>query len=194
MRFSTIHRRIAFLGGIALLVFGFLSLEVFCLVQTKKCSNAILTQNLIQQQQNERLRSEIQGIKAIQPKISAMFVRLNDAVFSPKTGETAETSGRSNLRLLSIDQRPSVVQMIADAGVVVHPAKAIPGESSAIFEAGSSRLEFQRLIPLLAEQENSNAFLYFDRLLLSRPATTKPFSESPTYIEARFSIRILATR
>jgi hypothetical protein len=194
MSFSAIHRQIAFLGGIALLVFGFLSLEVFCLVQTKKCSNAILTQNLIQQQQNERMRSEIQGIKAIQPKISAMFVRLNDAVFSPKMGETGERSGRSNLRLLSGDQRPSVVQMIAGAGVVVHPAKAIPGESSAIFEAGSSRLEFQRLIPLLAEQENSNAFLYFDRLLLSRPATTQPFSESPTYIEARFSIRILATR
>jgi hypothetical protein len=194
MRFSTIHRQAAFLGGIALLVFGLLSLEVFCLMQMRKCSDALLTQNLIQRQQNERMRSEIQGIKAIQPKIKAMFVRLNDAVFSPKMAETGETSSRSTLRLLNGEQRPSAVQVIADAGVVVHSAKAIPGESSVIFEAGSSRLEFQRLIPLLAEQENSNAFLYFDRLLLSRPAATPPFSESPTYIEARFSVRILATR
>jgi hypothetical protein len=96
--------------------------------------------------------------------------------------------------MLNGDPRPSAIQMIADAGVIVHPGKAIPGESSAIFEAGSSRLEFQRLIPLLAEQENSNAFLYFDRLLFSRPAATPPFSESATYIEARFSIRILAIR
>jgi hypothetical protein len=194
MSFSAIHRQIAFLGGIGLLVFGFLSLELFCLVQTKKCSDALLNQNMIQQQENERMRSEIQGIKAIQPKITAMFVRLNDAVFSPRMAEAGQTSGRLYLRSLNGNERPSAMQMIADAGVVVHPGKAMPGESSAIFEAGSSQLELQRLISLLAEQENSNAFLYFDRLILNRPAATPPFSESPTYIEARFSIRILALR
>jgi hypothetical protein len=194
MSFSTIHRQIAFLGGIGLLVFGFLSLELFCVVQTKKCSDALLNQDLIQRQENERMRAEIQGIKAIQPKISAMFVRLNDAVFNPRIAEARQTSGRLHVRSLNGDERPSAIQMIADAGVIVHPGRAIPGESSAIFEAGSSRLEFQRLIPLLAEQENSNAFLYFDRLFLSRPAAIPPFSEAPTYIEARFSIRILATR
>ena len=194
MTFLTVHRQIAFLVGIACLVFGFLSLEVFCLIQARKYSVAFLNQNMIQQQENERLRSEIRGIKAIQSKIAAMFVRLNDAVFYPRMAEAGQISGRVNTRSLNGDQRPSAIQMIADAGVVVHPGKAVPGESSAIFEAGSSRLEFQRLISLLAEQENSNAFLYFDRLLLSRPAATPPFSESPTYIEARFSIRILAAK
>src|SRR5438132_10877944 len=116
MSFSAIHRQIAFLGGIGLLVFGFLSLELFCLVQTKKCSDALLNQNMIQQQQNERMRSEIQGIKAIQPKITAMFVRLNDAIFSPKMAETGQASGRLNARTLSGDPRPSAIQMIADAG------------------------------------------------------------------------------
>jgi hypothetical protein len=194
MNFSTIHRQIGFLGGIGLLVIGFLSSELFCVVQTNKWSDAVLNQNLVQRQENERMQAEVQGLKAIQAKISAMFVRLNDAVFNPRVTDAGQTSGRSRVRPLNGDERPSAIQTIADAGVVVHPGRSIPGESSAVFEAGSSRLELQRLIPLLAEQENSNAFLYFDRLILSRPAATPPFSEAPTYIEARFSIRILTTR
>jgi hypothetical protein len=194
MNFSAIRRPIVFLGGIGLLVFGFLSLELFCVVQTKRCSDALLNQDLIQRQENERMRAEIRGIKAIQPKISAMFVRLNDALFIPRIVETGQGSARTHMRSPNGDERPSAIQMMADAGVVIHPARLTPGEASSIFEAGSSRLEFQRLIPLLAEQENSNAFLYFDRLFLNRPAAIPPFSEAPTYIEARFSIRMLATR
>jgi hypothetical protein len=188
------HRQVAFLGGISCLVFGFISLEVFCVLQVTYSSNALLNQNLIRRQENERMRAEIQGLKALQPRISAMFVRLNDAVFNPRIKETGQTSGRAHPRLLNGQERPSAIQAIVDAGVVVQPSRPTLGESSAIFEAGSSRLEFQRLIALLAEQENSNAFLYLDRLLLNRPAAIPPFSELPTYIEARFSIRILATR
>jgi hypothetical protein len=194
MDFSMVHRQVAFLGGIAFLVFGFIALEVFCVLQLTNWSNVLLNQNLIQRQENERIRAEIQGLKALQPHISAIFVRLNDAVFNPRTTEAGQTSGRSRLRPLNGYERPSVIQAIVDAGVVVQPGRPTLGESSAIFEAGSSRLEFQRLIALLAEQENSNAFLYLDRLLLSRPAAIPPFSELPTYIDARFSIRILATR
>jgi len=194
MNFSTLQRQVAFLGGIGLLVFGFISLELFCILRINKGSDALLNQNVIQRQENERMRTEIQGLKAMQQKISAMFVRLNDAVFNLRIMEAERTSSLSRLRSLTGDERPSAIQMIADAGVVVHPGRANPGEASAIFEAGSSRLEFQRLIPLLAEQENSNAFLYIDRIFVSRPAVIPPFSELPTYLDARFSIRILASR
>ena len=194
MNFSTLHRHVAFLGGIGLLVFGFISLELFCILRMNKGSDALLNQNVIQRQENERMRTEIQGLKAMQQKISAMFVRLNDAVFNLRIMEAERTSSLSRLRSLTGDERPSAIQLIADAGVVVHPGRANPGEASAIFEAGSSRLEFQRLIPLLAEQENSNAFLYIDRIFVSRPAVIPPFSELPTYLDARFSIRILASR
>jgi len=193
MNFSRLHRQVAFLGGIAILVFGFLSLELFCVLRIHRSSDALLNQNLIQRQENERMRLEIQGLKAMQQKISAMFVRLNDAVFNLRITET-ERASRSRMRSLIGDERPSSIQMIVDAGVVVQPGRPAPGEASAIFEAGSSRLEFQRLIPLLAEQENSNAFLYIDRIFVSRPAATPPFSELPTYLDARFSIRILASR
>jgi len=194
MNFSTLQRQVAFLGGIGLLVFGFISLELFCILRINKGSDALLNQNVIQRQENERMRTEIQGLKAMQQKISAMFVRLNDAVFNLRIMEAERTSSLSRLRSLTGDERPSAIQMIADAGVVVHPGRTNPGEASAIFEAGSSRLEFQRLIPMLAEQENSNAFLYIDRIFVSRPAAIPPFSELPTYLDARFSIRILASR
>jgi len=194
MNFSTLQRQVAFLGGIGLLVFGFISLELFCILRMNKGSDALLNQNVIQRQENERMRTEIQGLKAMQQKISAMFVRLNDAVFNLRIMEAERTSSLSRLRSLTGDERPSAIQMIADAGVVVHPGRTNPGEASAIFEAGSSRLEFQRLIPMLAEQENSNAFLYIDRIFVSRPAAIPPFSELPTYLDARFSIRILAIR
>ena len=67
------------------------------------------------------MRTEIQGLKAMQQKISAMFVRLNDAVFNLRIMEAERTSSRSRMRSLTGDERPSVIQMIADAGVVVHP-------------------------------------------------------------------------
>ena len=194
MTFSKVHRQVAFLGGIAFLVFGFISVEVFCVLQVTNLSDVLLSQNLIRRQESERLRAEIQALKALQPHIYAMFARLNDAVFNPKAAEAGQTSGRSRLRPLDAHERPSAIEAIVDAGVVVQPGRPALGETSAIFEAGSSRLEFQRLIALLAEQENSNAFLYFDRLLLNRPAAVPPFSELPTYIDARFSIRVLAIR
>jgi hypothetical protein len=193
MNFSLVHRQAAFLGGIAALVLGFVSIEILCVLQMKRWSDELLNQNLIQLQENHRIRTEIEEIKAMQSKISAMFVRLNDAVFR-RLSESGQKTGRPRMRVLNDDRRPSPVQMFADAGLVVQPGKASPGESSAIFEAGSSRLEFQRLIPLLAEQENSNAFLYFDRIFINRPAAIQPFSELPTYLDTRFSIRILASR
>ena len=194
MNFSTAHRQVLFLGAIALLVFGLTSLEMVSALRINEVSDALLNQNLIQRQENERTRAEIQGLVANRAKISAMFVRLNDAVFNPKAAEGVQTPARLRARLVSGDERPLAIQMFADAGVVLQPARTAPGESSVIFEAGSSRLEFQRLIPLLAEQENSNAFLYLDRVSINRPASTAPFSEHPTYLDARFSIRILASR
>ena len=194
MSFSPLHRQIVFLGAITFLVFGILSLELLCVLRINRGSDELLNQNLLERQANERMRTEIQGLRTMQQKISAMFVRLNDAVFNLKIAEAERTSGRSRLRSLTGDERPSAIQMIADAGVVVQTGRPTPGEASAIFEAGSSRLEFQRLIPLLAEQENSNVFLYIDRIIVNRPAATPPFSELPTYLDARFSIRILASR
>ena len=48
--------------------------------------------------------------------------------------------------------------------------KRAAAKRSVSFEVGSNHLELHRLIPFLAEQENSNAFLFIDKLDLARPA------------------------
>jgi hypothetical protein len=61
-----------------------------------------------------------------------------------------------------------------------------------MFEAGSNNLELHRLLPFLAEQENSNAFLFLQRVDLARPAGVPAFSMNPTALETRLLIRVLS--
>ena len=65
-------------------------------------------------------------------------------------------------------------------------------ETSVSFEVGSNRLELHRLVPFLAEQENSNAFLFVDKLDLVRPLAIPSFSMNPAGLETRLLIRVLS--
>jgi hypothetical protein len=196
MKFAQINQAGRFLATIGLLVSVVLGAEYYWIKSNKRAVEELSNQNRIQHQANERSRAEIQGLKASQTKISAMFVRLNDAVFNPRisAGESGRSDPRLGARSADLAGRPTSIQLLSDAGLVVQAGRVPNGESSILFEAGSSRLELERLIPLLAEEENSNAFLYLDRVYLSRPAGTKPFSSEPTYLDARFSIRLLTAK
>jgi hypothetical protein len=196
MNFSIIQQSIGFLTAVALLVFAILFSEMYWIENTKSAADDWAGRNLIQKQGNDRQRADIEGLKANQTKISAMFVRLNDAVFNAKANETVrgQIGDRRTARQMQPEERPAAIQLLTDAGAIVQTGRSVGGEPSLIFEAGSSRLEMERLIPLLAEAENSNAFLYLDRLFVSRPAATQPFSLNPTYLDARFSVRVLSTR
>jgi hypothetical protein len=196
MKFAQINRAGRFLAAVGLLVGVVLFAEYYWIESTRRAVEELSNQNRIQHQANERSRAEIQGLKASQTKISAMFVRLNDAVFNPRTfpGESGHPDSRLSVRSPDLAGRPTAIQLLSDAGMVVQAERPPNGEASILFEAGSSRLELERLIPLLAEEENSNAFLYLDRVYLSRPAATKPFSSEPTYLDARFSIRLLTAK
>jgi hypothetical protein len=89
---------------------------------------------------------------------------------------------------------PAGIAGFTQAGLIVQPVRVPNGEMSIIYEAGTASLEFHRLVPLLAEQENADLFLYFDRVLLSRPASIPPFSADPTYLETRLTIRMLTSK
>ena len=54
-----------------------------------------------------------------------------------------------------------------------------------VLKSGSNHLELHRLLPLLAEQENSNAFLFIDKLDLTRPDEIPAFSTNPTGLQTR---------
>ena len=197
MNIFAVRGQIGIFGSVGALVLILLCAESLWISRVNSVTDELARQNQIQRRANERLRAEIQGLKLSQARVSAMYVRLNDSVAGPRglegtRGSTA--ANRPHAKSPDLDGRPSAIQQLTEAGVVVQPTKVSPGETANAYEAGSSRLEFQRLVPLLAEQENSNAFLFFDRVLLSRPTATQPFSREPTYLDARFSIRVLTSK
>jgi hypothetical protein len=197
MSFVAIKGQLWILASVGGMVSALLGAEATCLSRVTTVTDELARQNQAQRLLNGRLRSEIQGLKLSQAKVSAMYVRLNDAIVGPKGLEGTHGTAAVNplhSRLPDLASRPFAIQQLAEAGVVIQPTKPSPGEAAITYEAGCSRLEFQRLVPLLAEQENSNAFLYFDRVFLSRSGSTQPFSRDPTYLDARFSIRLLSSK
>jgi hypothetical protein len=197
MSFVAIKGQLWILASVGAMASVLLGVEAICLCRMTTATDELARQNQAQRLLNGRLRSEIQGLKRSQAKVSAMYVRLTDAIVGPKGLEGTHgtvTVNPLHSRLPDLASRPFAIQQLAVAGVVVQPTRPSPGEAAITYEAGCSKLEFQRLVPLLAEQENSNAFLFFDRVFLSRPGSTQPFSREPTYLDARFSIRLLSSK
>lgn len=150
--------------------------------------------NQFQTQANGRLEAEINGLKLSQPRIDALFARLNESVASTKNLELNRSSTNGSLlaNREATDQEPFVINRLTEMGVVTQPDRVPNGETAAIYLAGSSTLEFSRVVSLIAELENANAFLYFDRVALNRPAAVPAFSTAPTYLDGRFTLRLLS--
>jgi hypothetical protein len=161
--------------------------------------NLIVT-NQLQTQANQRLQEEINGLKITRPKIDVLFNRLSESIVKIRSSELSRSSAsdpaaRSLLANRErIDQEPLVISRMTEMGVITQPARAINGEAAQAYLAGSSTLEFSRLVSLLAELENSNPFLCFDRVVVNRPSSVPPFSDQPTYLDGRFTIRLMSQK
>jgi hypothetical protein len=148
-------------------------------------------QNVMSEQGNRRLADEGKALQANRSRVEALYLRLKDSLAGPRAlpiGSSNRAAARSEE---PVDQGSRVIQQLNDAGVITQQNRTTPGELAQIHEAGASRLELHRLIPLLTEQENSNAFLFIDRIVLTRPSSVPPFSSEPTYLDARFTIRVM---
>jgi hypothetical protein len=141
---------------------------------------------------NSQTQRHIAELHSAAQKIGVVFTRLNDGIERVASTEGRLPTPGQNPKSNSQGSDPRVAQSLRENGLVV---TALPGarrESSVSFQVGSDRLELHRLVPLLAEEENSNAFLFVDKLDLVRPPQVPAFSMSPTGLETRFSIRVLA--
>ena len=182
---------VALLGFlVALLLAG----EAFLLVRGRSGLEDLRLANQLLIQTNSRLEAEINGLKLSQARINALFARLNESVVRPKSSELSR--GSTNRSLLSDreggDQQPFAINRMTELGVVTQPSRIPNGEAAAIYVAGSSNLEFSRIVSLMAELENSNPFLYFDKVVLNRPAAVPAFSTAPTYLDCRFTVRLMS--
>jgi hypothetical protein len=141
---------------------------------------------------NRQTARHISELRSSAEKIAATFTRLNDGIVRVpgNEGRLPIPGGNPNEGADIAENR--IEKAIRDYGLVVKPVNRMRHESSLTFEAGSNQLEFHRLLPFLAEQENSNAFLFLERVDLVRPAQVPAFSTNPTGLEARLLIRVLS--
>jgi hypothetical protein len=182
---------IALLG--ALVVF-LLAGEIFFLVRGWSDLEALRVANQLQIQANSRLEAEIDGLKVSQPRINALFARLNESVARTRSLELSQSSTNRppTANREAIEQEPFIISRLTEMGVVTQPSRVPNGEIATIYIAGFSTLEFTRAASLIAELENSNAFLYFDKIVLNRPAAVPAFSTTPTYLDGRLTVRLLS--
>jgi len=176
------------------LVVFLLTGEVFFLVRGWSDLEDLRVTNQLQIQANGRLEAEIDGLKLSQPRINALFARLNESVARTRSLELNQSSTNRSpaANREAIEQEPFVISRLAEMGVVTQPSRVPNGEIATIYIAGFSTLEFTRAASLIAELENSNAFLYFDKVVLNRPAAVPAFSTAPTYLDGRFTVRLLS--
>jgi len=182
---------IALLGALVVLL---LAGEIFFLVRSWSDLEALRVANQLQIQANGRLEAEIDGLKVSQPRINALFARLNESVARTRSLELSQSSTNRppTANREAIEQEPFIISRLTEMGVVTQPSRVPNGEIATIYIAGFSTLEFTRAVALIAELENSNAFLYFDKVVLNRPAAVPAFSTAPTYLDGRLTVRLLS--
>jgi hypothetical protein len=182
-----------FLFGAIVVSAGLLGLELKLLADGWTAVRFLDQENKKQETANNHLEGEIEGLRVSKARIEALYTRLGDTMIASR--------GTSSLHINSTAMAPlnsdgssfeaAGIAGFIQAGLIVQPVRVPNGEMSIIYEAGTASLEFHRLVPLLAEQENADLFLYFDKVLLSRPPSIPPFSADPTYLDTRLTIRML---
>ena len=180
----------------AVIAAGLLGVELNLLARGRADVRLLEQTNQQQETANDHLAGEIEGLRVSKPRIDALYSRLSDTMIASR--------GTSSLHINSVPTAPlnsdsssfesAGIAGFTQAGLIVQPDRVPNGEMSIIYEAGTASLEYHRLVPLLAEQENADLFLYFDKVLLSRPPTIPPFSTDPTYLDTRLTIRMLTAK
>lgn len=141
---------------------------------------------------NSQMQRHLVELRSSAQKITAIFTRLNDGIIRVAGSEgrlpVPGQNPKSNLEYGD----SKVAKSLQEFGLLVKSFQEGHHERSVTFEVNSNRLELHRLVPFLAEQENSNAFLFVDKLDLIRPLAIPSFSMNPAGLETRLLIRVLS--
>jgi hypothetical protein len=175
---------------------GLLGLELNLLASGRTAVRLLDQENRQQETANDHLAGEIEGLRMSKARIEALYSRLSDTMISSRGTSSLHINSAPTVPLNgdSSSFESAGIAGFTQAGLIVQPVRVPNGEMSIIYEAGTASLEFHRLVPLLAEQENADLFLYFDKVVLSRPASIPPFSIEPTFLDTRLTIRMLTAK
>jgi len=177
------------------LVFSLLavvSLESIYLAGVRQQNEEMRNSNQELEASNQQLQRHIGELRSSLPKINATFARLNDSVVRVTGSEGRLPTPGHMVKNVSEFAESKVVKSLHEYGLAVKSLQEGRRETSISFEVASNRLELHRLIPFLAQEENSNAFLFVDKLDLARPVQVPAFFLNPTALETRLLLRILS--
>ncbi|HYY31767.1 MAG TPA: hypothetical protein VE860_27730 [Chthoniobacterales bacterium] len=176
---------------LALFIIAVFCAEMFWLCNRRISNEALYVNNVRQANQNYLDERKLTQLKAAAVRINSLYLRLQDPIVPARDGQQLPSIEGPNAR--QNGPEPVAIQDFVKAGFVAVPGIKRRHEASAVFELASDRLEFHRIIPLFAQEENSNAFLFIDHLELKRPATTEAFSVHPTALESRLKVRMFTS-
>jgi hypothetical protein len=175
---------------LAVLILALLGAETYWLYRWHRSNEGLLLANIRRSGENVLASRKIAELKAASVRINGLYLRLQDPLPStPPNLQQLPLSVGNGVR----QTEPIVIQDFVKAGLAAVRSGVMRSEASINYELGSTRLEFHRLIPLIAQAENSNVFLFLDHLELIRPKTTEPFSLRPTALQTRFTARIFTS-
>jgi hypothetical protein len=177
---------------LAVALLAAISVEAMYLENTWKRAEEARQSNDQLDAANSQMQRHIAELRSSAQKISAIFTRLNDGIVRVAGIEGRLPVPGRNPKSSSEYGESKVAKSLQEFGLVVKSLQEGHRETSISFEVGSNRLELHRLVPFLAEQENSNAFLFVDKLELVRPLAIPSFSMNPAALETRLLVRVLS--
>jgi hypothetical protein len=176
---------------LAMFLIAVLCAEIFWLYNWHLANEALYVNNVRQANQNYLDGRKVAQLKAAAVRINSLYLRLGDPIVPARDGQELPPIACPNARQNAPE--PVAISDFTKAGFIAVPGMKRRHEASVVFELASDRLEFHRIVPLFAQEENSNAFLFIDHLELKRPATTGPFSVHPTALESRLKVRMFTS-
>jgi hypothetical protein len=163
--------------------------EAFWLFNWHRENESLSVANVRRAGQNAIDGRKVLELRSASVRIDGLYLRLQD----PLTPQIAQQPSALVSDAHPAATEPMIIQDFVKAGLKAVPSGAAHSESSVGYQLGSDQLEFHRLVPLIAQEENSNVFLFIDHLEFTRPKATGPFSMKPTALQTRLTARMFAT-
>jgi hypothetical protein len=176
---------------LALCVLALFGVEVYWIYNWHRSDEELYLANIRSANQNALDLRKIMDLRAASVRINGLYLRLQDPSTSASQNVQQLPSMVSGVRQNA--QEPMVIQDFLKAGFAAVASAATRPEASIGYDLGSNQLEFHRLVPLIAQEENSNVFLFIDHLEFIRPKTTEPFATHPTALQARLTVRMFTS-
>ena len=176
---------------LAIGILALFAVETYWIYSWHRSNEELYLTNIRRASQNVLDLRKIMDLRAASVRINGLYLRIQDPPTSTSQNVQQLPALVSGVRQNAPE--PMAIQDLLKAGFAAVPSTVVRPEASIGYELGSNQLEFHRLVPLIAQEENSNVFLFIDHLEVIRPKTAEPFSLRPTALKARLTARMFTS-